>query len=308
MNRRQFIQVTGAVTLGSLMTQNTITGQSEINGKQVLKAIDLKNYLRSLYNVPEPSVDRIIIGNPETEITKIGTCWMPYWKTLKEAAAKGVNTMVVHEPTFYTHRDLDEKERDYHIAPEAGKAAYLRAVEKKKKWIEDNGMVIIRCHDVLDVLPDIGIPYGLARVLGFSEKNLVDSKKYYHVYKITPGPAKKVVKDIAARLKSLNQQGVEFYGDPEYTVSKVGLGTGCACDPLQYMEMGADLYIGIDDTIRTWIQTVYADDTGIPLVVINHGTSEEVGMRLLNEHLQNVMPHFQVLHFNQGCGYKWVTG
>lgn len=308
MDRRQFIQVTGAVTFGSSLMQQTNTGQSTNNGRNILKALELNNYLRSLYNVPEPSVDRIIIGDPNTEITKIGTCWMPYWRTLQEAATKGVNTMVVHEPTFYTHLDLDEKERDYYNAPKAGKTAYLRAVERKKKWVEDNKLVIIRCHDVLDVLPDIGIPYAFAKVLGFSEKELVDSKKYYRIYKITPQPAIKVAKNIASRLKALNQQGVEFYGDPEYKVSKIGLGTGCACNPLEYMEMGADLYIGIDDTIRTWTQAVFAEDTGIPLVVINHGTSEEFGMRLLNEHLQKTFPQFKVIHFDQGCGYRWVSG
>jgi len=306
MDRRQFMRVTGAVTMGSLLTQQTVNGLS--NKEDVLKAIDLQNYLRSLYEIPEPSVDRIIIGDPETHITKIGTCWTPYWKTLKQAAAQGVNTMVVHEPTFYSHWDLDNKKGDYLSAPEPGKTAYMRAVDQKKKWIKDNGMVIIRCHDVMDILPDFGIPYGLARALGFSENDLADSKDYYRVYNVPPRPANKVVQDIAARLKILDQQGVEFYGDPEYLVSKVGFGTGCICDPLKYMELGADLFIAIDDTIRTWIQSVYAEDTGIPLVVINHGTSEEYGMRLLNEHLRKVLPQFQVLHFNQGCGYRWVTG
>ena len=54
-----------------------------MKSKNELKAIDVNDYLRSLCDVKEPSVDRIIIGDPNTRVTKIGTCWMPYWKTLK---------------------------------------------------------------------------------------------------------------------------------------------------------------------------------------------------------------------------------
>lgn len=53
-------------------------------------------------------------------------------------------------------------------------------------------------------------------------------------------------------------------GDPGYPVGKMGLGTGCACDPLQYMEMGVELFNGNDNTIRTWVHTFYAEDTADP--------------------------------------------
>ena len=73
------------------------------------------------------------------------------------------------------------------------------------------------------------------------------------------------------------------------------------------MELSADLYITIDDSIHTWVQPVFAADSGMPLVVINHGTSEEPGMQRLCEHLQTVLEQ-PVEHFFCGCGYNWVTG
>lgn len=36
----------------------------------------------------------------------------------KKAVESGVNLPVVHEPTFYTHWDLDEDKEDYFKAPE----------------------------------------------------------------------------------------------------------------------------------------------------------------------------------------------
>jgi hypothetical protein len=127
------------------------------------------------------------------------------------------------------------------------------------------------------------------------------------VYKTTPTTAVEMARSIAGRLKTVGQPGVAFYGDENYTVRSVGVGTGCICNPINYMHLEPDLFIAIDDTIRTWVQTTYAEDTGKPLVVVNHGTSEEFGMRLLNEQIRELFTGYEVKHFKQGCTYKWVT-
>jgi putative NIF3 family GTP cyclohydrolase 1 type 2 len=303
MKRRKFIRMTGLGTASTMLFASGIT-QCNMNNTT---AEDLNAYLRSIIDVDEPSVDRIVIGDPNTKIRKIGTAWMPYWKTLKKAVEEGVNTMVVHEPTFYTHWDLDAENTDYLRAPIPAKDNYSQVVSEKKKWIEDNGLVIIRCHDVLDKVPDWGIPYALGKGLGLSNDTIIRSKKFYNVYEIEPTPAGKVAQQIAASLKVVDQPGVEFYGDENYSVKTIGLGTGCICDPLDYSELQPDLFIGIDDTIRTWIQTTYAEDTGQPLVVINHGTSEEFGVQSLNEHLAATFRDYEVIHLKQGCGYRWIT-
>ena len=75
-----------------------------------MNARELNEYLISRCDVDLPSerlVDRIVIGDPESPVKKVGTCWQPYWETLQRAHDAGVNVMVVHEPTFYHHLDLD---------------------------------------------------------------------------------------------------------------------------------------------------------------------------------------------------------
>ena len=272
-----------------------------------LTAGDIHKHLRSLIEVKEPSVDRIIIGDPGTSVKKIGTAWMPYWDTLKKAIEKGVNLMVVHEPTFYTHWDLDASKGDYFDAPSPARENYFSQRDLKKNWIEKNGMVIIRCHDVLDKMPGWGIPYSLGQGLGFSNDQIVRSKTFYNIYSIDSQPAGEVARKISIKLKEVGQPGIAFYGDENYRVSTVGLGTGCICDPLEYSELAPDMFIGIDDTIRTWIQTTYAQDTGKPLLVINHGTSEEFGVRSLNLHLKTTYPDHEVIRFPEGCSYRWIT-
>ena len=68
------------------------------------------------------------------------------------------------------------------------------------------------------------------------------------------------------------------------------------------------LFVAIDDTVRTWTQTVFAQDTGQPLVVINHGTSEELGMRSLTGLIREEFPMLETLHLPQGCSDKWIQG
>lgn len=304
MKRRDFINVAGPTAIGISMLPQALFAKQNPNK---MTAKELNAYLRSLVEVDEPSVDKVIVGDPDTVISKIGTAWMPYWHTLKEARAMGVNTMVVHEPTFYTHRDLEEKKWDFHNAPSPAKEAYMEQVEAKKAWIEANGMVVIRCHDVLDKIKGYGIPFAFGRALGFQESDIIRSRTYYNVYKIDPKPAIAVARYIAEKLNSVGQPGVAFYGDERFLVKTVGLGTGCICNPLNFMDLEMDLAIAIDDSINTWTQTTYAEDTGRPLVVVNHGTTEEFGMKELSDQLNKTLTSFETIHFKQGCTYRWIS-
>ncbi len=314
MRRRRFIELAGAVSAGAFIPR---AGKALAAGSpgvahpadaKTLLAKDVAAYLRSLAEVTEPSVDRIVIGDPESEVAHIGTAWLPYWDTCRQAVRDGVNLLIVHEPTFYTHWDLDEKSADLFAASADGRKAYLKAVQEKKDWILANKLVVIRCHDVLDKIGGFGIPYAFGRLLGFRSDDIVRSRPYYNVYRTEPKPAIEVAQAIARRLAEVRQPGVAFYGDKNRLVDSVGVGTGCFSDPIEFMDLAPGLFIAIDDIVRTWTQTVFARDTGYPLVVVNHGTTEEAGVRGLSEHLGKTYPERKVIHYAQGCGYEWVTG
>lgn len=309
MDRRRFVGLAGAVSAGALFGRAAFApGREGPSGTGPLLARDVAAHLRSIVAVDEPSVDRIIVGDPATEVSAIGTCWLPYRETCERAVGDGVNLLVVHEPTFYTHWDLDEKSPDLFGASAAGRRAYLEAVEKKKAWLLERRLVVIRCHDVLDKVAGWGIPFAFGEALGFRAADIVRSRPYYNVYQVAPKPAVEVARTIAAKLAPLGQPGVAFYGDRDRVVGTVGVGTGCYSDPIEFMDLRPDLFIALGDVVRTWTQAVYARDTGQPLVVIDHGTSEEAGMRLLSGHLRQAYPGRKVVHYAQGCGYEWVTG
>ena len=308
MIRKDFIKL-AALTGGYFATSGVITTENSsiMNNPGEISASELQQFLVSLTKLKPKTVDRIIIGDPETKVKKIGTCWMPYWETCKKAVESGVNVLVSHEPTFYTHWDLDEKKGDYFSSPEFTKKLYIDQVERKKKWINKNGLVIIRNHDTMDALKDVGIPFSLGKFLGFNNSEIIASRTYYNVYKVDKQPASVLAGSIAGKLSEIGQPGVAFYGDPDRVVASVGVGTGCICDPMEFADLKPDIFIAIDDVVRTWTQTAYATDTGQPLIIINHGTSEEMGMRMLNQIIKQKFPDIETIHFNQGCTYKWIT-
>ena len=309
MDRKDFIKLaglTGGYFAASAVTKGEVSAATDNSGG--ITAAELQKFLVSLTQLKPETVDRFIIGDPETTIKKIGTCWMSDWKTCKKAVESGVNMLITHEPTFYTHRDLDEKKGDYFASPGYTKQLYLQQVDKKKKWINENGLVIIRNHDTLDALPEKGIPFAFGQFLGFSNNDIIASRTYYNVYKFKKQTASSFATFLAGKLKELGQPGVAFYGDQDREVASAGIGTGWICDPMDYADLKPDVFIAIDDVIRTHIQTVYAEDTGHPLIVINHGVSEEMGMRSLNQIIKQKFPDIDVIHFNQGCTYKWITG
>ena len=67
MKRRKFVSTAGLGTLGATLTVNNVLAhQSILTGMKNLTAEDVNKYLRSLIDVEEPSVDKIIIGDPGT--------------------------------------------------------------------------------------------------------------------------------------------------------------------------------------------------------------------------------------------------
>lgn len=271
-----------------------------------MTARDLNEWLRSLHLVPEPSVDRIIVGEETMVVRGIAVVWMPTWAALRDAHAKGLNVVVAHEPTFYSHFDLGRWDDTFAKPPPLARAAIELTRDAKCRWIEENELVVIRCHDVLDAMPG-GVADSFAAALGFSTADYVSAPPQYRVIRLTPPvPAAEVARRLANAFGSLGQPGVAFYGDANRVVKTLGLGTGFGCDPWRFVELGAEMAVTIDDRIKTWIEGEWAEDSGYPLVVIHHGTSEEWGVRRLAQTIAKNFPELPVQLLPQGCTFRWI--
>jgi putative NIF3 family GTP cyclohydrolase 1 type 2 len=271
-----------------------------------MTARDLNQWLRSLHSVPEPSVDRIIVGDGSSVVRGIAVLWMPTWASLRNAHAKECNVIVAHEPTFYSNYDLDRWDDTFAKPPALARAAIEATQKAKRGWIEENNLVVIRCHDVLDAMPG-GVVDSFAAALGFSTSDYVSAPPHYRVVRLSgPTPAAEVARRLADAFGPLGQPGVAFYGDPDRIVKTLGLGTGFGCDPWRFVELGAGMAVTIDDRIKTWTEGEWAEDSGYPLSVIHHGTSEEWGVRRLAQIIAGKFPELPVQLLPQGCTFRWI--
>jgi putative NIF3 family GTP cyclohydrolase 1 type 2 len=266
-----------------------------------MRAKHLQAHLRSLnggWVDPEHTVDTFKAGDSETEVAGIAVAWMSTRRALEQALALGCNVFVTHEPTYYTHED-----------DAAHPTAQLPVAREKRSFIEESGLVIIRCHDLWDQVPVMGIPdtWGFALALG----EAVGGEGYFRVYDVSGRTAGDVARQVALRTGLFGQEAVQLIGDPATPVSRVVIGTG-AITPLfeviaEFGEShGVDLAICTDDGFTYWKHGAYALDAGFPVIIVNHATSEEAGMGALADHLRAQFPDVPVHFIREGCMYQLV--
>ena len=55
-----------------------------------------------------PTCDQLMTGDPQQEVKGIAVTFMATVEVIREAAAKGVNFIITHEPTWFTGRDVPD--------------------------------------------------------------------------------------------------------------------------------------------------------------------------------------------------------
>jgi putative NIF3 family GTP cyclohydrolase 1 type 2 len=251
----------------------------------------------------DQTVDTFKAGDPDVPVRGIAVAWQSQWPTLKAAHAAGCNLFITHEPTFYVHRDDD---------PGPYQDARLDA---KRAWLEQTGMVVYRCHDVWDVVPQHGVRDSWARGLGLEGPPLAeDDRRYYGLYRVPTQPLRALAGALAGRVRDVGQAHVQLVGDGARSITHLAIGTGAACRvpamaALRTPDGAApDALLVTDDGMRFWADGSWAIDRDLPLLVVNHATAEEWGMRSLAAYLRAHFPGVPVEHFPQGCLYHTIHG
>lgn len=260
-----------------------------------MKAIEIKEHMQAVGTWVDwdHTCDRFIVGDPDIEVEAIAVAWQARLPALKEAVRLGCNLFITHEPVFYRHMDDDES---VFSAPHA---------REKRRFIEENGITIFRCHDVWDRMPEVGIVDSWADQLGLSGK--LNSDAFHSVY---PSPAptlRDLAKHVVARTRDIGQDSVEMLGDPSASVTKVAIGCGAITNYETMVSLGADAIIGTDDGMSYWGGGEWAVDAGLPLVIVNHCTAEEPGMRNLASYIREHFPRVRTESIPQGCMFRTVS-
>lgn len=256
----------------------------------------------------ELTCDQFLAGDPESEIAGIAVSWMPTFSTLEKASEAGCNLFVTHEPLYAVVLDKNGKVTEGSEPSSVQRMMTHIFLDKndawarKKKWLDERGMVVYRCHDFWDDFPDVGIHGAWADWLGFTGKP-VAAKMFYEVHEVGDTTVRELAEKILHRVKPLGQDVVHVVGDLNKKVSRIAVGTGAITDYREMYTMGADVLLVTDDGTRLWESGQWSLDSDIPLIIVNHSASEEPGMRTLAKYIQEMFPNVPVIEIPVGCMY-----
>ncbi|HXJ90871.1 MAG TPA: Nif3-like dinuclear metal center hexameric protein [Candidatus Binatia bacterium] len=213
------------------------------------------------------TVDTFKAGNPDAPVTGVAVTMMATMDVLQRAAAKGMNFVITHEPTFYAHLDTPEG------IPESD-AVWA----EKRAFIEKHGMVVWRFHDHWHMRKPDGIEAGNVHALGWEKFQRSDNQYLFVIPEIR-------LKDLANQVASkLGSSVLRVVGDPEMEVTKVGFSPGAAGSQRElYALEQDDVQVLMVGETREWETVEYAADAVSEgrkkaLIVIGHIPSEQSGM------------------------------
>lgn len=250
--------------------------------------LDIREYLlsKSPWVDRDNTVDTVKIGDPTQPVKKAGVCWMPSIWDIRAAHKAGCDLLICHEPTFWEHAAPEQSWRD----KEPGTT--------KRKFLEETGMVILRCHDAWDNWPEIGIRDSWAKALGF-EKRVREgtSLRWHAMYEVPEQTLREFALYVAKRIERFGEDNVQVMGDPDMKVSRPAIGVGCATPDKEMADFGADVMIMCFDGASYWQKRERLAEMGVGIVTVEHGTSEMPGLESLRDHLAEVYPAIKFQYF-----------
>jgi len=236
--------------------------------------------------------DGILAGDPDTEIRGIAVSWLATEALLKEALKRGANLFIVHEPPYGTQIAAQ---------PLPGEED---AAARKAAWLKKTGMVLYRCHNVEDLIPGFGVRSSWPKWLGFKGKPLAGNM-IYEVYDTGGLTLDELSRRIAARVRPLGQRTVGVVGDPARKTRRIITGTGVGTRWRDMALMGADVLVVTDDGNQSWEAGQWALDANKSLIIVNHGTAEEPGIKALSDYVAKLVK-VPVIYLPVGCIYRTV--
>ncbi|HVV44073.1 MAG TPA: Nif3-like dinuclear metal center hexameric protein [Bryobacteraceae bacterium] len=290
LSRRRFTLLAGsAVSVPALRAQPGAPATSVVD--RIVKELGGE--------APPNSADGFKAGDPNGPVHGIATTAMATVDVLRQAVKAKTNLVLSYEPVFFSRADrpatpggrgpggLDPEDPVY---------------KAKKKFIEDNGLIVYRFHDRWQAHRGNDMEIALAETLGWAKNR---AKAGDVLYDIPPATAEQVVANIRKRLK-LNG-GLRAVGDRTAQVRRILLHPGAMTPAIMWTRYTeADLIVAGE--VREWENTHFAADLFTAgekhgLVTVGRVVSEDPGMRLCSTWIQSIFKEFPVQHFDAGDAY-----
>lgn len=264
----------------------------------MVKIEQILSYLKQDLAPINQTVDELLFGQPNQEVTKIATTFNASIDVIKKAVAQGVQLLISHEGIYYAHRGMPDNLPSHEV------------FHIKNDLISTHELAIFRYHDYIHHRFPDPITAGLVEQLSWHEEK-VEHQPYSAV--VTLQQTQSVASVIAHIKKKLHIPSVRVTGPLELDVNKIGLLVGYrggSANTLPLIEK-YKLDLLIVGEAQEWETAEYIIDcnaAGInkSMITIGHMASEAYGMKLLAQQLQEQFPTLSVTFIENKLSYQTI--
>jgi putative NIF3 family GTP cyclohydrolase 1 type 2 len=270
----------------------TVTGQSSQKGSVRSAASIIETIIKQTGSSLIPNtVDIIKEGDPETPVTGITTCMFATMDVLKQAVDKNCNLIIAHEPLYYNHLDETKMFQNDSVFLE------------KKRFINDNKLVIWRFHDYIHRMRPDGIETGMVAKLGWKEYTVNGATNQFVLPETT-------LKELLISLKRIFPKNA-FYviGNPEMKISSIRLAAGApgSATHIRFLE-DRNVDVVLAGEAQQWETYEYMRDAvaqgrNKAIIFLGHIASEEAGMDYCASWLKSFIKDIPVYFIECGPSY-----
>jgi len=230
-------------------------------------SMDIKA-LENILGVSEAGNDGLKVGSPKSEITGVAVTWMATRRIVMDAAQRGLNLLISHQPVFY-HPTDDFKDAEADFA----------FVEKMQELLR-NSILLYRLHDLCVGHPDFCFSESLAACIGFGEP--MHSVQGIATYVVVPDSLHDIATIVRQRLEASE---VRILGEQESEISRIAtmVAKPSVADLRQCMKLGAKCVIAAE---ANELAIGYAADSNLALILCAEIHLARPGLRKLSEHLR----------------------
>ena len=277
LSRRQFAVLTAGIAATTRIGLSSASAQvkATLTAQQVVDRLHEK----AASGWPKNASAGIKAGSADTAVRGVATTSMATLDVLKQAAKSGLNLVLTYEPTFFSRSDggPEPAGRSGQAGPPGGRGVPANdpILLAKKKFIEENGLVVYRVGDHWQTGEDLSLALGTT--LGWSKSRTAEDPLRYT---IPASPLSEVLVEMKQKLGI--RGGMRVMGDPHTRIQRVAIlpGIRTLADLLKYLPE-SDLVIAGET--RDWEGIEYGADTNAAgfkkgLATIGRVVSEDPGM------------------------------
>jgi putative NIF3 family GTP cyclohydrolase 1 type 2 len=228
----------------------------------------------------EQTVDRLIAGTPELPVKGITSTMMATLDVLQRSAAKGLNMVITHEPTYYSHQDrMEPIEQD-------------SLYQLKRDFIQQHGMAVFHFHDHWHGRRPDGIATGMIRELGW-EKNADSQNPRLFTF-----PETSLARFAQGMATKLNIKTMRVVGNPQMPIKRAlaSWGNVSLMPGIPYLAQADVLIVGETHEweLVEYVQDAIASGQKKALIIMGHLVSEQAGMKYCTEWLKTFIPEVPI--------------